>query len=601
MGAALTDAPAAPRDLNKNGRLDPYEDPSRPIDERVEDLLGQMTLAEKAGQLFQTMVAVDIDGGGLPGLPTAEELIAGRAMSHFNVFGVAPPGRMAEWHNRLQAAAERSRLGIPVTLSTDPRHGFSDNPGAGFAADGFSQWPEPLGLAAARDESLVESFADIARQEYLAVGIRLALHPMADLATEPRWARVAGTFGEDPDLAARLVAAYVRGFQGEALGPTSVACMIKHFPGGGPQKDGEDPHFPYGAEQVYPGGNFEAHLLPFEAAFAAGVAQVMPYYGKPVGIGFEEVGFGFNREIVTGLLRERYGFDGVVCTDWGLLTDSDIFGKILPARAWGVEHLSVADRARKVLAAGADQFGGEDDPTVAVGLVEAGQVPEARLDVSVRRLLRDKFRLGLFDRPFVDAAAAEAVVGSASFREAGTLAQRRSLVLLTNASSAGGPILPLRGRPRLYLEGVEPAAARAYGEVVGGPGQAEVAILRLAAPYEPRDRYPLESFFRAGDLRFAAAELARLRAIMAAVPTVVDLRLDRPAVVPELAAEGAALVASFGASDAVLLDLLFGRFVPSGKLPFELPSSMESVLRQHPDLPSDSGDPLFQFGHGLTY
>ena len=187
-------------------------------------------------------------------------------------------------------------------------------------AGSFSQFPEPTGLAATRDPELVQQFADIARQEYLAVGIRLALHPMADLATEPRWCRINGTFGEDADLTAKMTAAYIRGFQGESIGRESVACMTKHFPGGGPQKDGEDAHFPYGREQVYPGNNFEYHLKPFEAAFAAGTSQIMPYYGMPEGTQYEEVGFSFNKEIITGLLRGKYGFDGVVCTDWGLLT-----------------------------------------------------------------------------------------------------------------------------------------------------------------------------------------------------------------------------------------------------------------------------------------
>src|SRR5947209_9825533 len=396
------------RDLNKNGRLDPYEDPRRPIEERVEDLLAQMTLEEKAGLLFQPMIRMNADGslmeqgeGDAFNLPPTTEMVSTRLINHFNIASVAEPRRMAEWYNRLQALAEGTRLGIPVTISSDPRHAFSNNPAASFLAGGFSQWPEPIGLAATRDPALVEEFGDIARQEYLAVGIRVALHPMADLATEPRWPRINGTFGEDATLASQMVTAYIRGFQGEHLGPHSVACMTKHFPGGGPQLGGEDAHFPYGREQVYPGNNFAYHLLPFEAAFAAGTAQIMPYYGMPVGLPLEEVGFGFNKDVITGLLREKYGFDGVVCTDWGLLTSSEIAGKVFEARAWGVEQLSLAGRARKVLDAGADQFGGEACPEVVIDLVKSGQVAEARLDIAVRRLLRDKFRLGLFDNPYV--------------------------------------------------------------------------------------------------------------------------------------------------------------------------------------------------------
>lgn len=470
-----------------------------------------------------------------------------------------------------------------------------------MAAGAFSHWPEPLGLAATRDAALVERFGDIARREYRAVGISVALHPMADLATEPRWARIGGTFGEDAAWAAEMVGAYIRGFEGKRLGPASVACMTKHFPGGGPQKDGEDPHFVYGREQVYPGGNFDGHLRPFEAAFAAGTAQIMPYYGMPVGTELEEVGFGFNRGVVTGMLRERYGFEGVVCGDWGPLTDSHIFGKTLEARAWGVEHLSLAERARKAIEAGLDQFGGEACPEVIVALVEAGEVAEARIDASVRRLLRDTFRLGLFDAPFVDPAAAEAIVGSAAFRAAGEEAQRRSIVLLTNRAGDGGPALPVRSPGRIYVENIAPEVAARYGEVVGDPAAADLAILRLAAPYEPRDERPLEAFFHAGSLAFSEAELARILRILDAVPAIVDVYLDRPAVIPEIAARAAALLGTFGVSDAALLDVVFGRFAPSGKLPFELPSSMEAVRAQLPDVPYDSVEPLFGFGDGLTF
>jgi len=593
------------RDLNKNGRLDPYEDPRLPIEDRLDDLLSQMTLEEKAGMMFHTMAATDMEGRGFSNDTSPSEMIAERLMNHFNVLGSAEPRRMAEWHNQLQESAEQTRLGIPVTLSTDPRHAFTDNPATSMFAGKFSLWPEPIGLAAAGDPALVEQFGDTARQEYLAVGIRVALHPMADLATEPRWARINGTFGEDADLASHMVAAYIRGFQGERLGRESVACMTKHFPGGGPQKDGEDPHFPYGREQVYPGNNFDYHLIPFESAFAAGTAQIMPYYGMPVGLPLEEVGFGFNRDVITGLLRQKYGFDGVVCTDWGLLTDARFGDQVMEARAWGVEHLSVEQRVKKALEAGVDQFGGEACPEVVVDLVRRGQLDEARVDESVRRLLRDKFRLGLFDSPYVDPEAAERIVGNDRFREAGELAQRRSIVLLRNAEVTGRRVpsrcLPLEGRPRIFLENVDPEVASAYGQVVPAVEEADVAILRLRAPYDPREGSFLERLFHAGDLSFNEEEKARILRILERVPTVVDIYLDRPAVIPEIAAESAALLANFGAADAAVLDVIFGRFSPSGKLPFELPSSMEAVRRQRSDVPYDSEVPLFPFGYGLSY
>ncbi len=594
------------RDLNKNGQLDPYEDPRRPIEERVADLLSQMTLEEKAGLMFHTMIGMKADGS-LAEQPSAfnpvstHELIAGRLMNHFNVYDVAAPRQMAEWYNRLQKLAERTRLGIPVTISSDPRHAFSKNPATGIAADAFSKWPEPIGLAATRDEALVKEFGDIARQEYLAVGIRTALHPMADLATEPRWARINGTFGEDAEVASRMVFAYIRGFQGDTLGPQGVACMTKHFPGGGPQKDGEDPHFSYGKDQVYPGNNFDYHLIPFEAAFEAGTAQIMPYYGRPVGLPIEEVGFGFNKDVITGLLRQRYGFDGVICTDWRLINPVVVGGEVvIEAKCWGVEHLSPEERVKKAIEAGVDQFGGEACPEIVVGLVRSGQVPEARIDASVRRLLRDKFRLGLVDNPYVSPEAAEQIVGQAAFRQAGELAQRKSIVLLKNTAVREGTVLPLRGKPKILVIGINPEIAGGYGQVVERIEDAELAIIRINTPYQPRQGF-LDSMFHAGDLDFKGEDKERLARLLEIIPTVVDIYLDRPAVIPEIAAKSAGLLGDFGASDAAVLDVIFGRFAPCGKLPFELPSSMQAVRQQKEDVPHDSENPLFPFGHGLTY
>lgn len=590
------------RDLNKNGKLDPYEDPRRPIEERIEDLLKQMTLEEKAGLLFQTMIGMNKDGTllektGMFPVPQTSDALAKRLMNHFNILEGTDPRHMAEWYNRIQKLAEQTRLGIPVTISTDPRHAFSNNPLAGMLAGSFSQFPEQTGLAATRDVDLVQQFGDIARQEYLAVGIRLALHPMADLATEPRWCRSNGTFGEDAELSAQMTAAYIRGFQGETLGKDSVACMTKHFPGAGPQKDGEDAHFAYGREQVYPGDNFDYHLQPFEAAFKAGTAQIMPYYGMPVGTALEEVGFGFNKDVVTDLLRGKYGFDGVVCTDWTLLKDMKILGmNAMPARAWGVENLSLAERAQKIIEAGVDQFGGEACPEIIIQSVRAGKISEARIDQSVRRLLRDKFRLGLFDNPFVDVDAAERIVGKPEFRKAGELAQRKSITLLKNDKQ----ILPLKSGLKIYAENIKPEAIAQYGEVVSDVSKAHIAILRLQAPYEKRKGF-LERFFHAGDLDFKEPEKTRILNILNKVPTVVDIYLERPAVIPEIAEKSAALLGNFGANDGAVLDVIFGKFTPQGKLPFELPSSMEAVRKQKEDVPHDSENPLFEFGHGLSY
>jgi beta-glucosidase len=595
------------RDLNQNGRLDPYEDVRRPVEERVDDLLAQMTIEEKVGLMFQPWVRMNRDGTIArrtegPGLETAPELIEIRAVNHLHVlFNLAPPRQAATWQNRVQQLAQATRLGIPVTLSSDPRHGASDNPGAGIREASFSRWPEPIGLGAAGDVGLVEAFAEAVRQEYVAIGLRLALHPMADLATEPRWARISGTFGSTPDVVGRMTAAYIRHLQGDELGPTSVACMTKHFPGGGAQEDGEDPHFPYGKNQIYPGEGFDLHLEPFQAALDAGTAQVMPYYGRPVGVpGVESVGFGFNRDIITTLLRKQLRFDGVVCTDWKLLTDTIVNGGLIEAKCWGVEHLDVSERIVKALDAGVDQFGGEHCTDVLVDLVRAGTVSEERIDASARRLLRDKFRLGLFDNPYVDPARAAQIVGAPSLVENGRIAQRRSIVLLKNGRSSGSdvPLLPLPTSARIYLEGVDRTIAAEYATIVPLE-DADAAILRVAAPYDPRSGSYLEQFFHAGDLRFPPDESERILRIAQSVPTILDVYLDRPAVMPDLVAACTAVIGSFGVEDSAILDVVFGHHRELGRLPFELPSSMDAVRQQLPDLPDDSERPLFSRGHGL--
>ncbi len=584
--------------------VEPYQDPTASVQNRVEDLLSRLTLADKAGLMFHDIVSMG-PGGQLMGAenwfgrPATEVAIRDLRLNHFNLAGQVDDVReLVAWHNHVQELALATGPGIPVTISTDPRHAFSNNPGTEALAGAFSQWPQSLGFAALGDADLVQHYADMARQEYLAAGIRVALHPQIDLATEPRWARIGMTFGEDADLTSKLVTAYVRGFQGEALGTSSVATMTKHFPGGGPQLDGEDPHFAYGREQVYPGGQQEYHLAPFRAAIAAGTSQMMPYYGMPVGTDWEEVGFAFSHAVITGLLREQLGFDGIVCTDWGLIGDSVIMGQPMPARAWGAEHLTELERVVKILEAGCDQFGGESRPELVVEAVRSGRVSEARVDESVRRLLREKFMLGLFDEPFLDAEHAAVTVGRADFVAAGEAAQRAAVVRLTAADS-GPAAVPLTPGRAVYVENIAAAAADRLGRVVADPADAELAVLRLDTPYEPRPG-GFEAFFHAGSLEFSAAERDRIVAICQQVPTIVVLFLDRPAVVPEIAAAAAALLVEFGARDDAVVDVLLGHARARGRLPFDLPSSAAAVRESRSDTAYDTADPLFRFGDGIV-
>jgi beta-glucosidase len=456
-----------------------------------------------------------------------------------------------------------------------------------------------MGLAAIGDEKLTQQFADVSRQEYVAVGIREALHPQIDLATEPRWPRISGTFGEDAQLTAKMAKAYITGYQGNQLGAASVATMTKHFPGGGPQFEGLDPHFPFQKGQVYPGNNFNYHLIPFEAAFAAHTAAIMPYYGVPMESAHEHVGFSNNNAIITGLLLNRYHYDGGVCTDWGLITDNNMGNVVWPARAWGVEKLNTAERVQRIIDAGVDQFGGENLPDVVVQLVKKGKVSEARIDSSVKRLLRQKFELGLFDNPFVDAAKATEIVGNPQFVKLGDESQRKAMTLLKNDSK----VLPLKqGTLKIYVQNIDTKVAAQYGTVVDKPEDADIAILRLNTPWVPvQSDIPMAKGFHHGDLDFKGTQKDSILQLLNTVPTIVDIYLDRPAVIPEISARAKGLLADFGASDAAVLDVIFGKYKPAGHLPIELPSSMEAVRNQKVDVPYDSENPLYKFGFGLSY
>jgi beta-glucosidase len=273
---------------------------------------------------------------------------------------------------------------------------------------------------------------------------------------------------------------------------------------------------------------------------------------------------------------------------------------------WGVEDLTMRARFVKAVLAGVDQFGGVERSDVLVEAVRAGELPEARLDSSVVRILAHKFALGLFENPYVDPDAAARAVGSDAAHAAALDAQRRALVLLENRDRT----LPLprtgrRGALRVYLHGIDSAAARREGwTVAADPAQADVAIVRLAAPYETlHPGYIFGSFQHEGSLAFRDGDrdLEAFRRASAVVPTVVTVYLDRPAILTPLRERARALVANFGVSDAALLDVLTGRASPEGRLPFELPSSMEAVAAQRPELPRDSPRPLYPFGFGRRY
>lgn len=615
------------KDMNRNGKIDPYEDWRLSAEARADDLLSRMTLDEKAGLMMHGTAPTvsDPSGIGLGGaydLAALQDLVVKQYVNTFITRMAGDTANMAAQYNKLQALSETSRHGIPVSISTDPRHHFQYTVGASAATSGFSQWPETLGLAAIGDDALVRRFGDIARQEYLAVGITQALSPQADLATEPRWARINGTFGEDADLAKRMVQHYIEGFQdgNTGLHDGSVVAVVKHWVGYGATKEGFDGHNYYGRYMTYPGNNFAYHVKPFEGAFAARAASVMPTYALPDsnitidGITLEQVAAGFSKTLLTDLLRGKYGFEGVILSDWGITSDCDANCRngtppgVAPSfigfgTPWGMEDATKAERYVKAVTAGMDQFGGVTEAPYLTQAVQRGQLTEARINASARRILVQKFKQGLFEHPFVDAAKAAATVGKADFIEAGLEAQRRSLVLLENKDK----VLPLAATvKKVYLYGIDAAVAKQYGyTVVATPQEADVALLRVAAPYETlHPNYIFGSMQHEGRLDYADGNAdyeAIKNAAKFAPKTVVTVYLDRPAILANVQDKASAIIANFGVSDGALFDVLTGKAKPQGKLPFELPSSMAEVLVQKSDVPYDTAHPLYKFGYGLGY
>ena len=480
------------KDLNKNGELDKYEDWRLSFDERAQDLASQMSVEQIAGlMLYSAHQSIPGRSGGRRGFGgstyNGKSLEESGAVSsdltdqqvkfltednlrHVLITSVESPAVAAKWNNNMQAQVESIGLGIPGNNSSDPRHRTSADAEFNEGAGGqISMWPTSLGMAATFDPEVVKKFGDIAATEYRALGIATALSPQIDLASEPRWGRFSGTFGEDSKLDRDMARAYVDGFQtskGDAeiasgWGYNSVNAMVKHWPSGGPEEGGRDAHFSYGKYAVYPGGNFDEHLIPFtEGAFklegATGMASaVMPYYTISFGIdkeNGENVGNSYSKYIIKDLLRGKYGYDGVLCTDWGVTKDYNnitSFG----TTPWGAENLSEAERHYKIIMAGVDQFGGNNDMVPIIeayklGVEEHGEdFMRKRFEESAVRLLKNIFHTGLFENPYLEIAETEKIVGNAEFMAAGYQAQLKSVVMLKNVQNS----LPIKPEAKVYV------------------------------------------------------------------------------------------------------------------------------------------------------
>jgi beta-glucosidase len=266
-----------------------------------------------------------------------------------------------------------------------------------------------------------------------------------------------------------------------------------------------------------------------------------------------------------------------------------------------VEHLSELDRLVKIIDAGADQLGGEARTELLTQAVDQGLITLDRLDASVRRLLIVKFQLGLFDDPFVDPDEAVEVLGRADFVQAGRRAQAESMVLLHNTTVDGVPTLPLTTPLAVYAEGLPSEEAARLGQVVTDPAEADVAVVRLPAPFDPRDDLFLEGFFHQGSLEYRPGLVARLRDIAAVAPLVIDANLERPAILTPFTEFAAAILTDVGATSSALVEVLSGTIAPLGRLPFEVPRSAEAVRNSRSDVADDSEDPLYPHGAGLAY
>lgn len=529
------------KDLNRNGKLDKYEDWRLGFEERAIDLASQLSDEEIAGLMLYSahqQIPAQSKGYGAStydGKPLEESGAKPSDLSDEQkaflkddnlravlITKVQSPEIAAQWNNNVQAYVEGLGHGIPANNSSDPRHETTANAEYNYGAGGnISQWPTSLGLAATFSPELVKQFGQIAAKEYRALGITTALSPQVDLASEPRWTRFTGTFGGDPDLTTDLGRAYIDGFQtseGEAeiadgWGYESVVAMTKHWPSGGPEEGGRDAHYNYGKYAVYPGNNLADHLQPFvEGAFKLDgptrtTGAIMPYYTISYGIdpSGKNVGNNFSKYILTDLLREKYHFDGIICTDWMVTADNKAIDSF-DGKCWGVEELSVVQRHYEALKAGVDQFGGNNamKPVLeafAMGVKEFGQEAwNQRIRESARRLLLPMFRTGLFENPYLDPAETKKIVGNQDFMKKGYEAQVESLVMLKNKNN----VLPLKNQklkvyvPKRYFPPVAdffgnktkdywdyPVSLELVGryyQVVDNPSEADFALVFIQGP-----------------------------------------------------------------------------------------------------------------------
>lgn len=706
------------KDLNKNGKLDKYEDWRLPADERAKDLAKRMSIEQIAGLMLysrhQSIPASSkgftsatyngksfLESGVNPWSLSDQQKIFLRDdnLRHVLIVGVQSPEVAAQWNNLMQSFVESLNFGIPANNSSDPRHSgqvtgstvAEFNAGAGGE---ISVWPDGLGMAATFDPALVLRFGQIAAQEYRSLGITTALSPQIDLATEPRWYRASMTFGESPALATDMARAYIDGFQtssgkdeiAEGWGYKSVNAMVKHWPSGGPEEGGRDGHWAFGKFAVYPGNNFETHLKPFtDGAFnldgKTGMASaVMPYYTISYNQAKDGTNFanGFSKYIITDLLRDKYKYDGVVCSDWRITADEGITPGDFAGKPWGAEKLTIAERHYLALMAGIDQFGGNNEkgPIIEaynIGVKEHGRkFMRARFEQSAIRLLKNIFRLGLFENPYLDPQESAKTVGNPQFMQEGYDAQLKSIVMLKNKEH----ILPIKTRKTVYIPHVYTPAVKdwwgswskpnlvfpinkellsKYYNLTDDPTKADFAIVFVSGPYSNNDGGGYDKgdrkaggngyvpitlqyeTYTANDARehsitsgdpvvdptitnrsykgktVTATNTTDLKSIldtremMGDKPVIVVANLSRGMVFSEFEDKVNGILVRFSVTEQPILDVISGKYEPSGLLPMQMPKNMSTVEKQNEDVPfdmechEDSEGNIYDFAFGLNW
>ena len=570
-------------------------------------------------------------------LPSTTTLLKDWFNRHVILRANATPADMADWMNEAHAVCEQCEHFIPVAAASNSRNEngelvFGMNDAGGVMAT----WPGTLGIAAAVKGyriDLVDKFAATVRREWNACGLRKGYMYMADTMTDPRWQRTYGTFGEDPALISEIMTHIIPVIQGSDKGVTTdgVAVTTKHFPGGGARENGFDPHYAAGQWNVYatPGSLETYHLPPFAAAVKAGTASVMPYYSKPAAeksapqrdlqgnvIDMQPYGFAYNHYFIDTMLRGQMGFTGYINSDTGIAHNM----------AWGVEMLDVPERIGfAVNHAGVDIISGLFDN-------EAGQeaydrarsdyydthpVPQGftkeqlvltdeALDRAVTRTLTELFALGMFDDPYRDPEEAERVVADPADRAAAAEAHRRSVVLLKNDGT-----LPISAGKKIYAEAFlkNPEQAQAATQalrselkgctLVEDAAEADIALLFVspssgeyfnATPgyleldiCENKTVHNVDAEGRPTADTHTETTLAgvgRLAEIAAAVhahggKVISNINFTMAWQVGNVERISDVLLAGFDTYRDATLDVIFGRFVPTGKLPMTLPKADE--------------------------